>query len=460
MRTTEDVDVAVRRRPVRHRGHVPGRWPVRPERGPPGQRHAPAVQREPRREAVRRPVVRRLRRHRHRPGVHRAKLRGDRGGRRADRRGGRGPDPDRRGPRLHAAAPPGDAIARTRGGHRLRLAHGRLGQLLRREVQPRDLDAPRDRGGPGRRRPLDRGGPPRLALRRGRLGRPADRARAGVPDDRGHLPAGPRSGGRGDPRSGRRAGRRSSASTSTSSIRRTRPGRARRRPAGHPRAGPAGDPPRPDRHRLRRVRRGRGHPGVRPGGPDGDAGGEPRLRDAVAGRACGGSRADERRRPGGARCRRGSAGRTAIRAAACFTFDADAESPILVRPSRGRGLARRDEPPGVRARARASRGCSGSSTGAGSAPRSSSRATRPSGRRRSAARSATPATRSATTATCTRARTAPTPRSRSARCVRGLEALDEVARRPADRLSRAELGADRTRRPACSRGTASRTTPA
>ena len=37
-----------------------------------------------------------------------------------------------------------------------------------------------------------------------------------------------------------------------------------------------------------------------------------------------------------------------IRAAACFTFDVDAESPILFEPPRGRRLARRDEPPGLR----------------------------------------------------------------------------------------------------------------
>ena len=55
-----------RRRPVRHRRHLPGRRPVRAERRPRGQRHAPAVQREPRRQPVRDPVLRRLRRHRDR----------------------------------------------------------------------------------------------------------------------------------------------------------------------------------------------------------------------------------------------------------------------------------------------------------------------------------------------------------------------------------------------------------
>ena len=45
------------------------------------------------------------------------------------------------------------------------------------------------------------------------------------------------------------------------------------------------DRPATDRHRLHRVRRRRGDPGLRPGRSDGVPGGEPRLRDAVARRA-------------------------------------------------------------------------------------------------------------------------------------------------------------------------------
>ncbi len=51
-----------RRRAVRHRRDLPGRRPVRADRGPDRERHAPAVQHEPRRQAVRHPVLRRLRR--------------------------------------------------------------------------------------------------------------------------------------------------------------------------------------------------------------------------------------------------------------------------------------------------------------------------------------------------------------------------------------------------------------
>ncbi len=120
---------------------------------------------------------------------------------------------------------------------------------------------------------------------RERLDRAARRARARLPDDRGRVRA-----------SGRRRSRRA--------IRE----RVGDRPAfisfdidvvdpayapgtGTPEAGgpsardAAGDRPRADRHRLRRLRRGRGDPGLRPGRPDGDAGGEPGLRDAVARRA-------------------------------------------------------------------------------------------------------------------------------------------------------------------------------
>ena len=166
VRTLEDVDLAVVGVPfdtgVTYRAG--GRF------GPNAVRAASVmlrpVQPEPRRQAVRHPVVRRLRRRLDRPGLHRAQLRGDRGDRRPDRRGRRRPAAHRRRPRLHAAAPAGDALARARGGHRLRLAHRRLGQLLRREVQPRDVDAPGHRGGPRRRRPLDRGRAARLGLRR------------------------------------------------------------------------------------------------------------------------------------------------------------------------------------------------------------------------------------------------------------------------------------------------------
>ena len=103
-----------RRRAVRHGRDVPRRRTVRPERRPRRERHAPPVQHQPRRQAVRHPVVRRLRRRLDRPGLHRAQLRGDRGDRRPDRRGRRRPAAHRRRPRLHAAAPAGDALARSR----------------------------------------------------------------------------------------------------------------------------------------------------------------------------------------------------------------------------------------------------------------------------------------------------------------------------------------------------------
>ena len=146
-----------RRGAVRHRRHVPRRRAVRPQRHPGRLGDAPALQRQPRRQAVRDPVVRRLWRCCDRARLHRAFVHGDRGGGGADRRGRRRAAADRRRPRLHPAPPPGDPVARAGGRDRLRLPHRRLGQLLRREVQPRDVDAARDRGGPGRRRPFDRG---------------------------------------------------------------------------------------------------------------------------------------------------------------------------------------------------------------------------------------------------------------------------------------------------------------
>ena len=115
--------------------------------------------------------------------------------------------------------------------------------------------------------------------------------------------------------------------------------------------------------------------------------------------------------------------------------------PDPVRPSRGRRLARRDEPPGVRAADRRAAAAAAARPAGRSGRRSSSRATPPSAGPTRCARSATPATRSPTTATSTRARTAPTPTTEERRLLRGLEALDAVARRPPDRLSRPELGA-------------------
>ena len=78
----------------------------------------------------------------------------------------------------HACTLPHLRATRSRGpggGHRFRLAHRRLGQLLRRELQPRDVDAAGDRGGARRRRPLDRGRPARLALRRRATGPACER---------------------------------------------------------------------------------------------------------------------------------------------------------------------------------------------------------------------------------------------------------------------------------------------
>ena len=72
------------------------------------------VQHEPRRQPVRGALLRRLRRHRDRARLHRAQLRPDRAGRHADRGGGHRPAARRRRPRLHAAAPPGDPVARAR----------------------------------------------------------------------------------------------------------------------------------------------------------------------------------------------------------------------------------------------------------------------------------------------------------------------------------------------------------
>ena len=237
--------------------------------------------------------------------------------------------------------------------------------------------------------------------------------------------------------------------------RRRRPGvRARDRHARGRRAlgaGPAGDRPRADRHRLRRVRRRRGHPGLRPGRPDGDAGGEPRLRDAVARRAAAAAGRAMSDSTGGRRCRPGFRWPDGYRAAACFTFDADAESPILFEHPEAADWLDVMSHQAYGARAGIAADCSGSSTGRGSGRRSSSRATRPSARRRSAARSATPATRSPITATSTRAPTGPTREEQERRLLRGLEALDEVLGVRPTGYRAPELGADVRDAGVCSR---------
>ena len=140
---------------------------------------------------------------------------------------------DRRRPRLHAAAPPGDPLARPGRGHRLRLAHRRLGLVLRGEVQPRDVDAPGDRGGPRRRRPLDRGRPARLALRPRRLDRACE-SELGLDYLTTEQVLAARRRRRPPRRSGNGSaiGRRSSASTSTSWTRPSRPGTGTPEPGG------------------------------------------------------------------------------------------------------------------------------------------------------------------------------------------------------------------------------------
>ena len=83
-------------------------------------------------------------------------------------------------------------------------------------------------------------------------------------------------------------------------------------------------------------------------------------------------------------------------------------------------------PTSATARGSRCRGCSACSTGSGCGRRSSSPAGSPRRGRTSPAACATPATRSATTATATNRSAASTRRPRSATCVRGLAALDEV----------------------------------
>ncbi len=332
VRTLEDVDVAIVGRAIRHRRDLPGRRPVRAERRSCRERDAAALQRQPGREAVRRPVLRGLRGHRHRAGLHGAQLRRHRGGREPHRGGGRGPAAHRRRPCLHAAAPARHALARAGGGHRLRLPHRRLGQLLRREVQPRDVDAPRDRGGAGRRRPLDRGGPARLALRRRRLDRAADGAGARLPHDRGRVRA--RAGGGGAAIRERVGDRPAFISFDIDVVDPAyAPG------TGTPEAGwavgarHARDRSAPDRHRLRRAStwsrssppttrpaRRRRSPRISPtrccrSSPSSAA----RAADGMDGSAP----AWRTPMPPGFRWPDG------FRAAACFTFDVDAESPIL-----------------------------------------------------------------------------------------------------------------------------------
>ena len=350
------------------------------------------------------------------------------------------PDPHRRRPRLHAAAPPGHAIARTRGRHRLRLAHRRLGQLLRREVQPRDVDAPRDRGRPGRRRPVDRGGPARLALRPRRLGRPADRARPRVPDDRGHLPAWAPT------RWPRRSANGSATGPAFISFDIDVVDPAYAPGTGTPEAGG------PSARDMLAILRGLTGidfvgfdvveviPAYDPAGQTATLAANLAYEMLSLVALADGSRTDERRdlaKPdaGGVPLAGRDPGRGLLH------LRCRRREPDPLRAPGGRGLARRDEPPGVRGPRPGSRACSAlldrtgvratffipgftAERGAGDLPR----------------RSGMPATRSPTTATCTRAPTAPAPRSRSGGCVRGLEALDEVARRPADRLPRARTG--------------------
>ncbi len=239
---------------------------------------------EPRGQPVRGAVVRRLRRRRHRARATSSaattaiEQRG-----RPDRRGGRRPAAHRRRPCLHAAAPARDAIARPGRGHRLRCAHRRLGQLLRGEVQPWDVDASRDRGGARRRRPLDRGGPARArSTRPSDWTRPAHGARVSTTSrPRRCSTLGPEAVA---DRILERVGDRPAFLTLRHRRRGPGPRPGHRHAGGGRAVGPrhACHRPPPDRPRLRRVRRRRGHPGLRPGRPDRDARRQPGVRDAVA----------------------------------------------------------------------------------------------------------------------------------------------------------------------------------
>ena len=174
----------------------------------------------------------------------------------------------------------------------------------------------------------DRDRAPRVALRARGLDGPARRARPRLPDDRGDLRARRRRRRGADPRPRRR-------SAGVHQLRHRR--RRSRLRAGHRHArGRAG------RRRTRCWRscaalRGIDFvgfdvveviPAYDPGRPDGHPRGEPRLRDAVAGRAPPRRPVTEREswRVADAAGFRWPDG---VRAAACFTFDVDAESPIL-----------------------------------------------------------------------------------------------------------------------------------
>ena len=141
-------------------------------------------------------------------------------------------------------------------------------------------------------------------------------------------------------------------------------------------------------------------------------------------------------------CRRGFRWPDGVRAAACFTFDVDAESPILFDHPESAGLARRDDPPGVRPADRRRRGC------CALLDRQAIRATFfvPGYSRRALARRSCRSIRDAGHEIAHHgylhegAHGAEPGRPRSARLLRGLAALDAVAGVRPDRLPRPRTG--------------------
>ena len=198
------------------------------------------------------------------PGLHRAELRRDRGGGGGDRRGRRRAAAHRRRPRLHAGPPPGDALAMARSPSSTSTPIPTPGTA----TSARSTTTARGCAGRSRRAwstSTTRSRSACAAPSTDQTTGPSCGPSSGLDyltteDILGSWARPPRPSG-----SGRASatGRPGSASTSTSWIPASRPG------TGHARAGRtvgprhAGDRARPDRDRLRRLRRRRGDPGLR-----------------------------------------------------------------------------------------------------------------------------------------------------------------------------------------------------
>ena len=202
------ADIAILGRPVRHRGQLPPRRPLRSRSHQGIVAAAAPVQPGGGRVAVRRPAGGGRRRPRRQPVRHRRGHRHDRArGAGPARAGTQAAHPRRRPHDRPSAAARGQGGARPGRGRPLRRSPGHLGHLFRRRLHARHPVPPCLRGGPPRRRRLPARRHPRPPVRRRRPGR--RRGRRSARTCRGCRGGRPRS--RAAPEPDRRSRTRSSA---------------------------------------------------------------------------------------------------------------------------------------------------------------------------------------------------------------------------------------------------------